>query len=116
MVYLLIAFAVLLFAAFGGLWFYIDYVDRKNDLAESEALRTLALTELSDALAQAKLDRSDAYRSYVQKHRLWQSYKWGRRHNPHFVPYMIARGVYARTCRRVDKLEAIIREKEGPLA
>jgi|AGTN01.3.fsa_nt_gi hypothetical protein len=113
MSYVLIALLALVFISAVGSLVYLELLNRKLERAETERFQAMTLPELTDALVQAELVRDSAFEDYKVAYGRWRSYKWGYRRNPYYGRYLVARSLHARSCRRVEKLEALIREKSN---
>ena len=110
-----IAAAILLFAgALAAFLVHLDSVERKADQAETACFRAMSAAEREAELVKAKQLRAGARQNLACIQRLWGSYRWGYRHNPYNFSYAAARGRYEGACARVQKLEAVINELDGP--
>lgn len=111
MSYFLIALMALVYVSIVGTLVYLELQSRRFERAETAAFSAMTLPELADALAAARVERDADFHVYTEALGRWRSYKWGYRRNPHFGRYVVAQSLYARSCRRVAKLEALIQER-----
>ncbi len=109
MTYLIVA-AVLLTAVMVAVNFNLERKAREADKAETLRLRAMTTAERQEALVQAKGVRALSRLHYQNMSRLYWSFKWGHRHNPHKIRYLVAQAQYSAAQARVTKLEGLIAE------
>lgn len=113
MSYILIALLALVFVSTFGTLVWLELRNRRLERAETERFKAMTLPELTSALAAAQAERDADFEVYKEAHGRWRSYKWGYRRNPYYGRYVVAQSLYSRSCRRVEKLEALIQEKSN---
>ena len=110
MTYLLVAAVLLAIAALAGFVIHTELQTRKHDREDTLRLRAMTAAQRQDELVKAKRYRADTLDYRDQMFRLYRSFKWGHRHNPHRFRYTTAQAYYAGACARVTKIEGIIAE------
>ncbi|MCC6981582.1 MAG: hypothetical protein IT343_24890, partial [Candidatus Melainabacteria bacterium] len=107
MSYLIVTAVLLAIAALAGFVIKTELQTRKHDREETLRLRAMTAAQRQDELVKAKRYRADTLEYRDQMFRLYRSFRWGHRHNPHRFRYTTAQASYSGACARVAKIEGI---------